>query len=74
VRRQLLQLPTGAGKTVVFTALSAKARGRTLVLVHRDELAEQAVEKLGWVDPSEHVGVVKADRDEHDRSMVVASA
>lgn len=73
VRRQLLQLPTGSGKTVIAAALSRKSRGRVLMLVHRDELVHQSVEKFGWVWPGEQVGVVKAERDEHDRKVVVAS-
>lgn len=45
----LLVLPTGGGKTIVFTyiAANASARGkRVLVLVHRIELMRQTSEKL----------------------------
>lgn len=48
-RRVLLVAPTGAGKTVMFSAMvaAAVARGRrALVIVHRRELVEQAVDKL----------------------------
>ena len=47
--KQLLVLPTGAGKTVCFSALAARRwqRGeRSLILAHREELIEQAVLKL----------------------------
>lgn len=73
VRRQLLVLPTGTGKTLCFAELIAERGGRALVLVHRDELARQAVEKIGLVIPGEAVGVVKAERDEHTSKIVVAS-
>lgn len=73
VRRQLVALPTGAGKTILVTALSQQAHGRVLMLVHRDELVQQSVEKFGYVWPEEQVGVVKAERDEHDRQVVVGS-
>lgn len=73
VRRQLIQLPTGAGKTVVAAALSAKARGRTLMLVHRDELIQQSVEKFGLYWPEQEIGVVRGPQDEHNRRVVVAS-
>ena len=49
VRRTLLVLPTGTGKTVVFSALARDvvARGgRVLILAHRDELIRQAADKL----------------------------
>ncbi|MFP4527697.1 MAG: DEAD/DEAH box helicase [Candidatus Kapaibacterium sp.] len=48
-RRVLLTLPTGAGKTVLFTDICRDAyerKSRVLVLVHRKELIEQASEKL----------------------------
>ena len=73
VRRQLVVLPTGAGKTILAAALSQQAHGRVLMLVHRDELVQQSVEKFGYIWPEQHIGVVKAERDEHDRHVVVAS-
>lgn len=47
--RTLLQLPTGAGKTVLFSSVASDAikRGnRVLVLAHRTELLSQAAKKL----------------------------
>ncbi len=73
VRRPLLALPTGTGKTIVFALLVQQRGGRTLVLAHRDELIQQAVDKLRLVDPSMEIGVVKAERDEHEAPTVVAS-
>lgn len=46
VRRMLLALPTGAGKTVIFSELIRRARHPVLVLAHRDELLEQARSKV----------------------------
>jgi superfamily II DNA or RNA helicase len=46
VRRQVVCLPTGAGKTVIFSRLAALARRPVLVLAHRAELLHQAVDKL----------------------------
>lgn len=45
--RQLLVLPTGTGKTVVFShiAQDRTKEGRVLILAHRDELIEQARDK-----------------------------
>ena len=73
VRRQLLVLPTGSGKTVIFAHLAAASAERVLILVHRDELARQTVAKLLAVAPGADVGIVKAARDEHDAHIVVAS-
>jgi len=45
-RRVVIVLPTGAGKTVVFSTLIRVLRRPTLVLAHRSELLEQAVDKI----------------------------
>lgn len=46
VRRQVVCLPTGAGKTVIFSELARMARKPVLVLAHRTELVQQAADKL----------------------------
>ncbi|HKW92682.1 MAG TPA: DEAD/DEAH box helicase [Methylomirabilota bacterium] len=71
IRRQVLALPTGCGKTVIFAELIRRRSGRALVLVHRDELLQQASEKLTVVGLP--AGVVKAERDEVGEQVVVAS-
>lgn len=73
VRRPLVVLPTGAGKTVVFAHLIRDLPGRALVLAHRDELIGQAADKLRQVDPTAHVGRVQAGWDEWRSPVVVAS-
>lgn len=48
-RRQLLVLPTGTGKTIVFAAIAGdqvRAGERVLILAHRGELLEQASDKI----------------------------
>jgi superfamily II DNA or RNA helicase len=71
--RQLVALPTGTGKTVIFCTVAKKRNGRTLILAHRDELIEQAVDKLTMVWDDAKVGVVKAERNEIDKQVVVGS-
>jgi superfamily II DNA or RNA helicase len=73
VQRPLFVLPTGTGKTIVFALLVQRRRGRSLILAHRDELLQQAVDKLRLVDPTLPLGVVQAARDEHAAPTVVAS-
>ena len=45
-RRLLVHLPTGAGKTVIFSHLAQLARRQVMVLAHREELLTQARDKL----------------------------
>lgn len=73
LRRVLVVMPTGAGKTVAFAHLLRERGGRGLVLAHRDELVSQAVDKLRMVAPELSVGVCKAERDELGAQVVVAS-
>lgn len=45
-RRLCVSLPTGSGKTVIFSRLAAMANRQVLVLAHRSELLSQARDKL----------------------------
>jgi len=52
VRSTLMVLPTGTGKTIVFSGIIEEAvrrGGRVLVLAHREELLQQAADKLARV-------------------------
>jgi len=73
VRRQLVGLPTGTGKTVVFSEIIRLADTAALVLAHRDELLSQAADKIRQVDPHAAVGLVKAERNDVLAPVVVAS-
>jgi superfamily II DNA or RNA helicase len=73
VTRPLVVLPVGAGKTIVFAHLLRQRAGRALVLAHRDELLQQAVAKLRLIDPTAQIGMVKADENDVDAPVVVAS-
>ena len=65
--RQLVALPTGTGKTILFSTAAKRRNGRSLILAHRDELIQQAVDKLTMVWDNVSVGVVKAERNEIDK-------
>lgn len=69
-------LPTGTGKTVIFSSMAADAHAlgnRVDVVVHRDTLVQQAYDKLSKViDPSQ-IGIVKANKNEIDAPVRVLS-
>lgn len=78
-QRLAVVLPTGAGKTVVFSHLIRELRrtrriARVLVLAHREELLEQAADKIRKVSPHLRVGIVKGGRNEHDNAHVVVAS
>ncbi len=47
-KHTLLVIPTGGGKTIIFSELTRQesVKGRVLILAHRDELIRQAADKL----------------------------
>lgn len=73
IRRCLISLPTGSGKTVAFAEIIRRRHGRALVIAHSEELIQQAADKLRMAMPRTRIGIVKAGRDEHDAQVVVAS-
>lgn len=80
IQRPALVLATGLGKTVIFAHVAAEfmrderyEHSRVLILVHRDELIRQAVDKLHSVAPHLNIGVVKAGENATDAQVIVAS-
>lgn len=72
-RRHLLILPTGAGKTIVFSEIIRRLKVQTLALAHRDELIQQAASKLHMVWPEADIGVVKGRKADPNHKVIVAS-
>lgn len=76
LRRCGVSAATGTGKTVIMSHLAHRyvRRGmRVLILVHRDELVRQTVDKLVRIDNSVSIGIVKAGENSAGASIVVAS-
>jgi len=73
--RQLIVLPTGSGKTVVFSHLPQTIPDALpmLVLAHRGELLEQAKDKILWSNPDLDVQTEKAEQTAELCDVVVAS-
>jgi superfamily II DNA or RNA helicase len=77
VRRTMLVLPTGVGKTIVFSFLAkhfVEAGGKVLILAHREELIVQACAKLKAATDID-AAIEKADQEAHDtyHDVTVAS-
>lgn len=78
VRRPMIGLPTGTGKTIIFANVAsdaARKERRVLVLAHRDELLQQAADKLLQVDPAlaMSIGRVGGILDDFQQPVTVGS-
>jgi superfamily II DNA or RNA helicase len=68
--------PTGSGKTIIFAEITEKRLakgGRVLILAHRDELIDQAIDKLYKARGLRAAKEKAADRADLDAGIVVAS-
>lgn len=79
VRRQLLNMATGTGKTIVFGKLlkrfKSRLPGQAIVLAHREELIKQSIEKIHLVCPEFKVDEERAEHkaDPSTADVIVAS-
>lgn len=74
VKRQLISLPTGCGKTIIFGLVAEAMKTRTLVLAHREELLQQARQKIKLVYPGADTGILQAsERGGFDAQICIAS-
>jgi len=76
VTRQLVVLPTGAGKTVIFTHLPQHIDNALpmLILAHREELLTQAKDKLEWSNPHLTVEIEQAENHATTNANVVVAS
>jgi len=75
IAKQLVVLPTGAGKTVLFAHLPIVRKDSLpmLVLAHRAELLNQAKAKIESMNPNLSVAIEKAENKAGKVDVVVAS-
>ena len=68
----VLSLPCGFGKTTVALALSAQLKVRTMIVVHKEFLANQWIEKIGEFCPGATIGRVQGDTFDIEKDFVIA--
>jgi len=75
IAKQLVVLPTGAGKTVLFAHLPIVRKDSLpmLVLAHRAELLNQAKAKIEFMNPNLSIAIEKAENKAGKVDVVVAS-
>jgi superfamily II DNA or RNA helicase len=68
----VLSLPCGFGKTTVSLALSAHLKVRTMIVVHKEFLANQWAEKIKEFCPGASIGRVQGDVFDIEKDFVIA--
>jgi len=68
----VLSLPCGFGKTTCALALSAHLKVRTMIVVHKEFLANQWVEKIKEFCPGATIGRVQGDVFDVEKDFVIA--
>ena len=72
VHRNLLVLPTGAGKTYIFSRYRTQIPGRTLMISHRREIIHQTATTVEHITGI-HPGIVMGKENEVAADTIVAS-
>lgn len=68
----VLSLPCGFGKTTVALAFSAHLKARTMIVVHKEFLANQWIEKIKEFCPGASIGRVQGDVFDVEKDFVIA--
>ena len=65
-------MPTAAGKTVLFVAITRHFKKKTLILAHRDELLTQAKNKFKEFWPNSDVGIYQGKNSSLDHQVIIS--
>lgn len=68
----VLSLPCGYGKTTVSLAIACKLGYRTMIIVHKQFLADQWRERIKQFCPGATIGTVQQEKKEVDCDFVIA--
>lgn len=68
----VLSLPCGFGKTTCALALSAQLKVRTMIVVHKEFLANQWIDKIKEFCPGATIGRVQGDVFDTEKDFVIA--
>jgi superfamily II DNA or RNA helicase len=69
----IVSLPCGAGKTVLACKIIEILKKKTIIIVHKEFLMNQWIERIGQYLPSAKVGTIQQRRqDVHGKDIVIA--
>lgn len=68
----VLSLPCGYGKTTVSLAIASRLGYRTMIVVHKEFLANQWRERIQQFCPGATIGIVQRDKIDIEKDFVIA--
>lgn len=68
----IISLPCGYGKTTVSLAISSKLGYKTMIIVHKEFLANQWRERINQFCPGATIGIVQQNKKELNNDFVIA--
>jgi superfamily II DNA or RNA helicase len=68
----VLSLPCGFGKTTVALAIACKLGYKTMIVVHKEFLANQWKERIQQFCPGASIGIVQQNKKETDCDFIIA--
>src|SRR6056300_1095551 len=68
----VLSLPCGYGKTTVALAIACRLRYRTMIIVHKEFLANQWEERINFFCPGARIGRIQQKKKEVECDFVIA--
>jgi len=69
----IVYMATGLGKTVLANEVISRLNVKTLILVHKNELVNQFIQKLLFFNPEISYGIVKAEKNLLGNKITIAS-
>ena len=73
VNSGIINIPPGFGKTVIALYIISRLKVKTLIVVHKDFLLSQWKERIEQYLGNVTVGILKQNKTETDRDIVIAS-
>ena len=64
-------MTTGGGKTIVALWLAAQLKKRTLIIVHKEFLLNQWIERIKQFLPNASIGIIKQNKCEIDKDIII---
>ena len=68
----VLSLPCGFGKTTVALAIACKLGYKTMIVVHKEFLANQWKERIQQICPGASIGIVQQNKKETECDFIIA--